>query len=230
MMQFGPDLWLFDGPAVTGAGGFRFPTRMAVVRLPGDGGLWVWSPVALTAEIQASVDALGAVRHLIAPNSLHYTFLKEWAQAYPDAIVEAAPGLSPKTVGTAIHAPLGNTHDPAWAGAVDQVTVPGNRITTEVVFFHAASSTVFVTDLVQQIPNDWFNGWRALVARLDLMTAAVPSVPRKFRMATTDRAAARKAVRRILDWPADQLVMAHGTPLREGGQQTLQNAFRWLTD
>lgn len=226
--QFGPDLWLCDGPAVTGAAGFQFPTRMAVVRLPGDGGLWIWSPVALTQEVRGAVEALGPVRHVIAPNSLHHTFLAAWAAAWPEARVHGAPGLTAEVAGTAIHATLGDEADPDWAGAFDQVVVRGNRITTEVVFFHRGSATVLVTDLVQQIPAGWFRGWRALVARLDLMTADAPSVPRKFRMATTDRAAARAGVGRLLGWPAQRLVMAHGTPLERGGQAALRNAFAWL--
>jgi hypothetical protein len=228
MMPFGPNLWLCDGPAVTGAAGFRFPTRMAVIGLPGGGGLWVWSPVALTPEVRAAVDASGPVRHLVAPNGLHHTFLAEWAEAYPDARVHAAPGLTERTADAAIHATLGDAADPAWAGALDQVVVRGNRITTEVVFFHRTSATVLVTDLVQQIPRGWYHGWRAVVARLDLMTAPVPSVPRKFRVATTDRTAARVAVGRILEWPAHRLVMAHGPPVETGGKDTLQRAFGWL--
>ena len=104
----------------------------------------------------------------------------------------------------------------------------GNRITTEVVFFHRESATVLVTDLVQQIPQGWYRGWRAAIARLDLMTAAIPSVPRKFRMATTDKAKARDGVRRILEWPADRLVMAHGAPILAGGNEALRQAFGWL--
>ena len=228
MEQFGSELWLFDGPTVTGAGGFRFPTRMAIVRLPGEGGLWVWSPVELTKDVRRAVDTLGPVHHLVAPNRLHHTFLADWAAAFPDAKVHAAPGLAEHVAGTDVQATLGDEPDPAWGGAVDQVVVRGNRITTEVVFFHRQSSTVLVTDLVQQIPRGWYRGWRAVVARLDLMTAPVPSVPRKFRMATTDRTAARQGVQRILEWPFDSLVMAHGAPLQTGGKEALRHAFAWL--
>lgn len=228
MTEFGPDLWLFDGPAVKGAAGFMFPTRMVVIRLPEAGGLWVWSPVALTQDLRSTVDALGPVRHLVAPNGLHHMFLAEWAAAYPDARVHAAPGLAKDVAGTEIHSILGNEPDPAWAGVIDQVVVRGNKITTEVVFFHRTSATVLVTDLVQQIPRGWYRGWRAVVAWLDLMTATKPSVPRKFRLATTNRSAARESVGRILEWPADRLVMAHGAPIQTGGALALRDAFGWL--
>lgn len=228
MTSFGSGLRLFDGPAVTGAAGFQFPTRMAVIQLPGEGGLWVWSPVALTEDVRRAVDAFGPVRHLVAPNNLHHMFLAEWAAGYPNARVHAAPGLTQQVAATAIHSTLGDEPDPAWAGVLDQVIVRGNRITTEVVFFHRPSAAILVTDLVQQIPRGWYRGWRAVVARLDLMTAPTPSVPRKFRMATTDKRAAREDVRRILEWPADRLVMAHGTPLPSGGKKALRQAFEWL--
>ena len=63
LKPFGPDIWIAEGPVVSAYLGFRYPTRMAVIRLPnaegGDGGLFIWSPVALTDELRAAVEALG---------------------------------------------------------------------------------------------------------------------------------------------------------------------------
>ena len=78
-------VWLVDGGVI----GFRcmgvrlpFPTRMTIVRLA-DGGLWVHSPTELTAELRPTVAALGPVRHLIAPNRLHYWWIADWQRAFP---------------------------------------------------------------------------------------------------------------------------------------------------
>jgi len=89
--RFGEDIWIASGPTVTSVG-FRYPTRMAVIRLS-DGGLFVWSPVAASLELRAEIDTLGKVRFLVPPNSLHHVFLPEWRAAYPDAVLYAAPGL-----------------------------------------------------------------------------------------------------------------------------------------
>lgn len=217
---------LADGGCVSTAG-FRYPTRMTVIQLR-DGGLFIWSPVALTPAMRAEVDALGEVRFLIAPNSLHHLWLGEWHAAYPAAQVFAAPGVSAKRTDVTITAEFGTAPVTAWDGEIDHVIVGGNLITTEVVFFHRASATVVFTDLLQQFPKGWHRGWRAIVARLDLMVEAEPSVPRKFRMAFTDRRAAREAIGRILDWPAERVVMAHGTPVPQDGQALMQRAFGWL--
>jgi len=226
LQPFGPDIWLADGPEADVIG-FRYPTRMAVIRLTG-GGLLVWSPVALSESLRGPLETLGEVRHLVAPNSLHHLFLGEWRAAYPQARLHAAPGLSLRRKDLDFDAELGDTAPPEWAGDLDQVLVRGNRITTEVVFFHRPSATVLFTDLIQQFPPGWFRGWRAVVARLDLMTAAEPSVPRKFRAAFSDRRAARLDLRRILEWPCTKVVMAHGVPVEHDGQAFIARAFRWL--
>lgn len=227
LKQFGREIWIADGPDAVVAG-FRYPTRLAVMRLS-DGGLFIWSPVALTDGLRAEVDALGPVRHIVEPNALHHLFLPEWKRAYPDAKLHAPPGLRAKRADIAFDADLGDVPDPSWAAAIDQVMVRGNCITTEVVFFHAASGTVLFTDLLQQIPAELLSGWRSVLAKLDLMTGPEPSVPRKFRFAFTGRRAARAALDKILRWPARKVLMAHGTPVENDAPAFLRRAFRWLT-
>jgi hypothetical protein len=227
LTAFGGDIWISDGPELVAALGFHYPTRMAVIRLD-DGGLVIWSLVALTAELKAAVEALGAVHLIIAPNSLHHVFLSEWIEACPGAKVYAAPGLREKRGDIRFDADLDDTPPPAWAGQMDQVVVNGNAITREVVFFHRKSGTVLFTDLIQQLAPGWFSGWRRFVAKWDLMTEREPTVPRKFRLAFTSRKTARAAIRRVLDWPARKVVMAHGTPVTENAAAFLARAFSWL--
>lgn len=226
LQPFGEDLWLADG-ATTSVGGFVYPTRAAILRLA-DGSLLVWSPVRLSEDLRSEIAALGEVRHLVPPNSLHHLWLDDWRRAWPGASLHAPPGLRTKRRDLAFDADLGETAPPAWAGQIDQVVIGGNLITSEVVFFHRASRTVLFTDLIQHFKPGWFRGWRAVVARLDLMTAPEPEVPRKFRAAFTDRRLARTALARILAWPAERVVMAHAAPVESGGQAFIARAFRWL--
>jgi len=227
--KFGPDIWVVEGPPLTAAAGFHYPTRMAVIRLA-NGDLALWSPCALSEGLRAAVEALGAVRYLVAPNSLHHTFLGDWQQLYPQARVLAAPGLRDKRKEIRFDGDFDDAPISEWAEEIDHVVVRGNRITTEVVFFHRPSGTAIFTDLIQHFPAGWFKGWRALVARLDLMIADEPSVPRKFRLAFTDRRPARGAIQRILEWPTQRVLMAHGVPVTKDAPAFLRRAFRWLGD
>lgn len=229
LQEFGPNIWIADGPTVTAAAGFHYPTRMAVIRLT-NGDLVLWSPTALTDELRAAVEALGTVRYLVPPNSLHHTFLGDWQRVYPDAKAYAPPGLREKRKDIRFDGAFSDGPIAAWAEEINLAIMWGNRITTEVVFFHRESGTTIFTDLIQQFPPGWFKRWRALIARLDLMVAAEPSVPRKFRVAFTDRRAAREALQRILAWPTKKVLIAHGPPITDDGKAFLRRAFRWLAD
>ncbi|AEV39128.1 hypothetical protein PSE_4626 [Pseudovibrio sp. FO-BEG1] len=227
LLSFVPELWLANGPVITAALGFQYSTRMAVIRLQ-DGGLFIWSPIALTVGLKGEIDALGPVCHIIAPNHLHDSFLTEWALAYPEAKLHAAPGLAEKRPDLSFASTLSDEAPAGWQNEIEQCVVGGNSITTEVVFFHKASGTTLFTDLLQQFPKGWFKGWRALIARLDLMTEPTPSVPRKFRVAFRDKATAREALRKVLNWPSKAVVIAHGNPVTSDGAAYLNRAFRWL--
>ena len=227
LKPFGNEIWIQDGAGIMGAAGFHYPTRMAVIRLS-NGGLWVWSPTALSDELIRAVDALGPVQALIAPNTLHHTFMGEWSAAYPDARVYLLPELAGKRPDLNAAEALSDQPDPLWAGDIEQVVFSGNTILTECVFFHHASGTVLFTDLLQNLPRDWYRGWRKLVARLDLMTEPTPTVPRKFRVAFRDRALARAALGRVENWPAERVLMVHGTPISSGRRDFISSAFRWL--
>lgn len=226
LTSFGRDIWISDGPTIDGAAGFHFPTRMAVMRLP-DNSLIIWSPVVLTDDLAHDIDALGTVKHLIAPNDLHHMALPDWAKAYPAATLHGAPGVRDKQPALTFAPDVTDTAPPIWADHLDQAVLK-TRITTEVIFFHRSSGTAIFTDLLQNMPRGWFSGWRGIVAKLDLMTGPIPQVPRKFRVSVTDKRAARHSLAKITAWPVRQVLMAHGTPVRSDGATFLKNAFGWL--
>lgn len=223
---FGDNIWIANGPIVESAG-FAYPTRMAIIRL-NDGGLFVWSPIALTPELRVAVDALGETRFLVTPTCMHYVALPAWRAAYPNATLYAAPGSRARAKHIAFDADLTDAAPSDWAGQIDQTLICGNAIATEAVFFHRASGTALFGDLLQNFPPDWFKGWRRLVARLDGMIGAEARVPQKFRVAFTNRRAARESLRRVENWPIEKVLMAHGSPVTENARAFVTRAFRWL--
>jgi hypothetical protein len=226
MREFGPNIWIAEGPVVSFFG-FPYPTRMALVRLA-DGGLFVWSPIALSQELAAAVDALGPVRHVVSPNALHHLFLGEWKAAYPAARLWAPPGLRSKRKDLAFDAELGDAPEPQWAANIDQVHMSGSLFMTEVVFFHRASCSAIFADLIQNFPRDWFKGWRGVVARLDGLVAPNPGAPREWRASFLTRRAARAALARIFAWPIERVLIAHGDCAQSDGAAFVRRAFGWL--
>ncbi|PPQ36048.1 DUF4336 domain-containing protein [Rhodopila globiformis] len=223
---FGPEIWIADGPTVPFFG-FPYPTRMAVVRLT-QGGLFVWSPIALTADLKAEVEALGNPRFLVSPNKLHHLYLAEWKTAYPRATLFASPGLRRRRKDLAFDDDLTDTPDPGWAREIDQVLFKGSVAMTEAVFFHRASRTALFADLIQNLPHDFVKGWRGVLARLGGIVEPNPGAPSDWRTIFLDRKAARRALARILAWDIERVIIAHGTPAEQDGQAFVRRAFAWL--
>lgn len=226
LKQFGPSLYLANGPIVSFYG-FPYPTRMAVAQLP-DKALWVWSPVQLTEELASSVEALGSVRHIVSPNKIHHLFLGDWAERWPSACLHAPPGLVSRRPDLDFHFELGNQPDPAWADDIDQVIFRGSLLMDEVAFFHRPSRTAIIGDLVQRHPESKMSGWRGLLMRLDGLVGKRGSTPREWRLSFVNRRNARKARERVLQWNAKQLLIAHGENATTDATAILADALRWI--
>jgi hypothetical protein len=225
LCKFGPEIWTAAGPIVSFYG-FRYPTRMAVIRLS-NGELFIWSPVELSTALKRHVDALGSVAYLISPNRLHHIYLREWRSNYPSARLYASPGLRSKRKDLRFDGDLKDAPEHEWAADIDQIPFHGSFL-TEVVFFHRASRTVIFADLLQNLPPDWFKGWRGILARCDGICAPNPGAPRDWRATFFGRRAARASLRAILAWPIERVLMAHGDPIVTDGSAVVRSAFGWL--
>lgn len=226
LQPVGNRIWIADGPTVSFYG-FPYPTRMAVVRLD-DGDLWVWSPVGLSDELAGEIDALGNVRHLVSPNKIHHLFLGECATRWPDARIYASPGLTKKRPDLEFAAELGDHPPRAWEGQIDQVVFGGSFFMDEVVFFHRASSTCLVCDLIQRHDPALQKGWKGGLMRLDGLVGDDGSTPRDWRATFIRRGEAREALEKVLSWDPEKLVIAHGECAFSNGAEVVRKGLSWL--
>ncbi|HVM85894.1 MAG TPA: DUF4336 domain-containing protein [Candidatus Binatia bacterium] len=226
LIAFGAEIWVAEGSVVSYLG-FPYPTRMAIIRLA-DGGLFLWSPIALTPSLQATVEALGTVRYLVTPTKLHNLYLAEWKAAYPWAQLYAAPGLVQHRRDIAFDDRLMDKPPAAWANQIDQVLVQGSFAITEVAFYHRASETALIADLIQSFPPGWFKGWRGWIARRAGIVAPNAGTPLDLRATFTHRKAVRQSVKRIFDWGAEHLILAHGPLVEEDATGYMHKALSWV--
>ena len=224
--EFGPSLYVAEGPTVPFLG-IPYPTRMALARLQ-DGGLWVWSPIALTPELEGAVESIGPVRHIVSPNKIHHLFLKEWAEKWPDARVHAPPGLARRRRDLRFDTELGDEADSAWATDIDQTIFHGSIAMAEGVFFHRPSRTAILCDLVQRHDPERMKGLKGMVMRLDGLVGEGGSTPREWRASFLRRGSTRKARERVLAWDPERLVIAHGACAKENAREILDRALAWI--
>ncbi len=226
MIGFGEELWLEDGPTVPFLR-VPYPTRMAVARLA-DGGLWVWSPIALTPELEKAIEAFGPVRHLVSPNKIHHLFLGEWQERWPEARLWASPGLAAKRSDLRFDGELGDEAPESWAEEIDQVVVRGSLAMEEVLFHHRRSRAALVCDLIQRHPPGGFSRPTRWLMALDGLLGEHGSTPREWRASFLRRGRAREAVRTALAWEPERLVIAHGTCAERGASAVMRRSLGWL--
>jgi hypothetical protein len=226
LTEFGPSLFVAEGPTVSFYG-FPYPTRMAAARLS-DGSVWVWSPVALTPELERSVDAIGPVRHIVSPNKIHHLFLKQWTERWPDARVYAPPGLASRKPELRFDAELTGEADPAWAADLDQAIFRGSIAMEEVAFFHRPSRTAILCDLVQRFDPALVTGLKGALMRLDSLVGEGGSTPREWRASFLRRGPTRAARAKVLAWEPERLLIAHGMCAQQGATKILERALAWM--
>lgn len=196
---------------------------MVVIKLA-NGDLWLHSPVAASPDLVARVTVLGPVRHLIAPNWVHYAFLPEWQALFPEAKTWAAAGVRERAARRQVRirwdADLAIDPLPEWFDEIDLLEVKGHPWHREWVFLHRASRSLVVTDLVQALEPERMTRREALTARLLAGTIPGGAMPSLMRLGfALSPGALGRAVRHMLDWRPDRLIYAHGPlPTRPGGQ------------
>ena len=135
------------------AGGLPLPLRMTILRLA-NGDLLLHAPAQYSDESRRAIETLGPIRHLLAPSVGHWMFLRDWQRACPQAKTWAVAGLKDRSqvraAGIRIDGELGDDAPEPWAGEIDQVLIKA-PVFKEVDFFHRASNTLVLTDLV--LPN-----------------------------------------------------------------------------
>lgn len=228
-------VWIVDGPVIAfGYLGlkFPFPTRMTIVQLA-DGGLWVHSPTELSSSLKNEVDALGRVRYLIGPNRIHYWWVEKWVAAYPDAETYAAPGVRAQARKNGRFADynvdLTEEGQFPWSGELKMLLVRGGYL-SEAVFFHDATRTLVITDLIQnyereKIANPFFRFMSRLSGAVDPDGKMPVDLRSTFFM---HRKKMAETVRTMISWQPQRIIIAHGRWYEDNAIVELKRAFRWL--
>ena len=99
----------------------------------------------------------------------------------------------------------------------------------EVDFFHRASRTLLLTDLVLNVEPQQFSPlWRVMASALGILApnGKAPAYVRallKLNRAETARAAAR-----LVAFDSERVIFAHGTWFERGGAARLRRSLSWL--
>jgi len=155
-----------------------FQRRMTVARLC-DGGLVVYSAIALNEDEVQRLENLGRMARLVVPGEDHRLDAKIWLQRYPTMHVAAPAGTRERALEVV---PVESTDPDFGDPNIRWISVPGTRE-------HEAASTVrgargttlIVNDLIADIRHEHgFTGW---MLRLMDFSGDEPNLPGVRRLA-----------------------------------------------
>jgi hypothetical protein len=220
LIQIAPNLWHMERGFK--AAGLAVSSRMTVVRFE-DGRLWIHSPVRFDEAVAEQLRELGSVAWIVAPNRAHHLFARHAQRMFPQAALYGAPGLAAKRPDLAGLIELGDSVPPEWERDLDQVVIRGIPFVNEVVWFHKASQTLIMTDVLQcwvgKLP------WNtSLYARLTGVRSRL-DMPRTVRLVTRDRMLVAGSARAILQWPFTRVITAHNAIVEHDAHAAVARAF-----
>jgi len=223
------DVWIADGDWIRFYG-LGFPTRMTVVRLP-CGGIWVHSPIADQHGRSEAVSALGPVHHLVAPNWIHYAWIPDWQARFPQALTWGSPGVAARAESRGIRLRLdhvlGDTAPEAWADPIDQ-RFADSGYHREVVFFHRASRTLILTDLIENFEPAKMPVWMRPLLKCGRVCDPDGRMPADMAASfLLRRTHLRELIATMIGWNPERVILAHGRWYDRDGTAELRRAFRW---
>lgn len=186
-------------------------------------GVVVLNPIDFTAQQRAEIRAMGEVVAVVEANRFHSSYAAAAKAWFPRADLWGAPGLPEKCPEVSWTKIL---HQDAWPYAKDLETIfiRGAGKLSESVFYHPATRTLIVTDLV-------FN-MRRTVGLLAPITYRLIGIHDRFTTSrfwtklTDEPTLVRESLNEILRLDFDRLVMAHGEILTKDAKGALAKALR----
>jgi hypothetical protein len=217
-------IWTLDGDPISFLT-FPYEIRSTVIDL-GGGELLVHSPVQLSSASLLK-DIPGQVRYIVSPNKLHSLFLEDWQKAFPEAKFYAPPGLKSKLPKVSFYKELTDGPDPEWEGVLKQKIIRGSWFMSEVVFFHEASDSLILGDIIEN-HNPLRLGWlhRAIASAVAIL-APKGTTARIYRWTFFGRNKVHQDLQEILNWNPQRIIVNHGPIVENGAHEFLSNAFQW---
>jgi hypothetical protein len=204
--------------------GLHVGTRLTVIRLS-SGKLLLHSPIPLDSELRVAIDASGPVAHIVCPNRFHHMYAAESVVAYPHAMLHGPAALQSKRKDLHFDAVLTDQPHPDWRGDLELVTIEGCML-GETVFYHPATRTLVACDLVENF-HDSPHWLTRNYLRLGGILGRVGWHP-LLRITYRDRKRARACVDRLLAWPFERVVLAHGDLLTDNANALVREGMSWL--
>lgn len=217
-------IWLKEYPIHYA--GTRFNARMSLVRLK-NGSLFIHSPCSIDDDLKKQINGLGKVEYIVAPGYYHYFYVESAQRAFPEAETLICPGIERKKPLMKFDWFLGDRPDSRLAEDFEQVLLRGNKYIWEIAFFHKATKTLLLVDLIENFTEktqgvNWsLKLWWKLVFHMWQNPKPAP----EYQFGWQNRDAARESLQKILQWDFNTIILSHGDVIEHNAKEAALRAW-----
>ena len=220
--------------------GAEIGVRMSAIKLA-NGDLVLYNPTLLDGETKAKLDELGTVKYIVAPNLVHHSFVDAYPGVYTGVHLIGPEGMSDKKK-LAFTEIKDATTQIGW-GSELQYQYFGDFGQKEIMLFHQPTKTLFVADMLWNLPAT------EQYARVADKTRA-PANHSSFSLqhavdhhlhpdgwlgkalqwaANKQTDATEAGLKRVMyEWQPSTIVPEHGDVITAGTNEKLQSTFAWV--
>jgi hypothetical protein len=176
----------------------------------------------------SEIQRIGTVRYVIAPNKSHYLFFASFLRAFPDAQGFLAPGLGKKRPALSKYPELEPGKPTSWDLELTPFFIEGLPTLNETVWYHPASGTLILTDLLFCFGAE--NPWAGRLLASLLGVYQNLAMSRTLKLLVRDRKAFSHSADQLLALEVKRIVLAYDQVIETRAQSRLATAFSWLSE
>jgi len=186
----------------------------------------------LTPETKDTIDKLGPVKYICGPDTVHWLYLKEFKDAYPDAKLYSQEEVVKKKVDKSLK------FEGVWAGSEGPTSFADGEIQAchftgwkakDVVFFHPASKTIIEADLLINLPgteqySKTKGGGKGFIANQMNPGSKIYSLLINGQVA--DKEAMKRDAKTVAGWDFERIIPCHGDVIENDGKKAWQTLYK----
>lgn len=198
--------------------GVELGNRMTVVKNENND-LWVHSPININQDTVNQLQKMGNVHSIISPNLLHHLHLAKFIKYFPNIPVYGVDGIEKKQKDVSFQLLPINL----WGADIKSIRIEGMPSIKETVFFHQASKTLIVTDLVFNVSETM--GWSKVVWSAYGVNHKLKVSP-LFKFLIKHKPKFNQSIQQLLQWDFENVILSHGNIILGNGKQQLESALQ----
>jgi len=219
----------------------QMPVRMVIARMNASNkDLLVYSPLPLNEELYKQLDSLGAVKLIIAPNSMHHLFVSGYHERYPSAKLLSTPKLVAKRTDLKFDYVM-SRDDPnrsdclaylkQSAPLVDISLVQINQDGLDIVLHHKTTKVLISCDIAMEFDDEFSKAYSPMPPILKLYIKLFHKKPVSFTLPFKMMIDDPKQTLVDLDYlltsyDFETLVVAHGKIVTQDARKQLSEGSR----